>query len=130
MSSLKYDSVLYPFIFHSSSCWTFWAISRANRQFKKNKRKHQMINLSILVYVNFILDIVDNLIWCVWCLCYFWYHQMEYMWPGQVTSCRYSNVAWGDCDPASWTRTKTVHLVKDRRYRWYSVWVLSSSFST
>ena len=33
---------------------------------KKNKRKHQMINLSILVYVNFILDIVDNLIWCVW----------------------------------------------------------------
>ena len=36
---------------------------------------------------------------------------------GMVSSCRYSNVPWSDCDPLTWLRTKTVNLVKDKKYR-------------
>ena len=36
---------------------------------------------------------------------------------GVASSCRYSNVPWSDCDPLSWLRTKTVELVKDKKYR-------------
>ena len=36
---------------------------------------------------------------------------------GVASSCRYSNVPWSDCDPLSWLRTKTVELVKDKKFR-------------
>lgn len=35
---------------------------------------------------------------------------------GAATACRYSNTAWGDCDPLLLMRTKRVSLVRDSRY--------------
>ena len=32
-------------------------------------------------------------------------------------ACRYTNVPWGDCDPNSWMRTKTVSLIAEDRDR-------------
>ena len=34
-------------------------------------------------------------------------------------ACRYTNVPWGDCDPNSWMRTKTVSLIAEDRDRWW-----------
>ena len=38
---------------------------------------------------------------------------------GVASSCRYSNVPWSDCDPLTWLRTKTVELVRDKKFRFY-----------
>ena len=38
---------------------------------------------------------------------------------GVASSCRYSNVPWSECDPLTWLRTKTVELVKDKKFRFH-----------
>ena len=38
---------------------------------------------------------------------------------GVASSCRYSNVPWSDCDPLTWLRTKSVELVRDKKFRFY-----------